>query len=203
LTEIRDSKDYKDYQQNLDLFLKIVQKFPKISEFSAWLFVPGTLDLGLSILPRDCLPGFIYEKIRKVLPLSFNCSNPCRAKILGKEFQFIRNDLIKEMRRNAIVSVDNSIEIEQAFIDTLLSQYYLSPVSQYSQPVYWKYDPCMAIEKLPNFLVVGEGFCRQFERKIDEEEDGTFVVNPGNWGKHAGFVMIYPLLNIVQICKVN
>ena len=202
LTEIRDAKDYKEYHQNIDLFLKIVQKFQKITQLSAWLFVPSTSDLGLSVLPREGLPSFIYEKIRKVLPLSFNCSNPCRAKILGKEFQFNRNDLVKELRRNAIIQVDSSIEIEQAFTDTVLSQYYLSPVSQYSQPVYWKYDQCLAVDKMPNFMILGEGFCRQFERRLDEEEDGSFIVSPGNWGKHSGFAMVYPLLNVVQICKV-
>ena len=202
--EIKDKKEYNEYNQNLDIFLNIVKKFNKYCQFSSWLFIPGTQDIGLNILPREGLPNFIYEKIRKTLPLAYNCTNPCRVSIMGKEFMFSRNDILKDLRRNSVVKCNENIELETHFADTLLSQHHLSPINNYAQPIYWKYDYCLNINKLPNFLVLGDSFCRQFERKIgDNDEDCSYVMNPGNFAKTTCFLLIYPILNTVQISKIN
>ena len=203
-SEINDKKEFNEYNQNLEIFLNIVKKFPKYCQSSSWLFIPGTQDIGLQILPREGLPNFIFEKIRKVLPLAYNCTNPCRVSILGKEFVFSRNDLIKDLRRSSVIKCDENIELEKHFGDTVLSQFHLCPINCYAQPIYWKYDFCLRIHKLPNFLVLGDSFCRQFERKLgDDEEDASFIINPGNFAKTTCFVLIYPILNNVQICKIN
>lgn len=200
---LRDSKDFREYCQNLDLFVKTVKRFPKAAKSSVWLFVPAASDLGLPVLPREGLPEYLFERIRKELPLSFNCSNPARAKILGKEMTFLRNDMIKDLRRNAVLPVSQDTEVESAFVQTIVSQGFLSPISQYSQPVFWNYCQSLEIERLPNYLILGDGFCKQFEKKAENCEDAGVVACPGNWGKHGEFLMIYPMLNVIQCCKVN
>lgn len=203
-SEIKDKKEYNEYNQNLELFLNLVKKFPKFCQNSCWIFISGTKDVGLNVLPREGLPSYIYEKIRNTLPLSFNCTNPCRISIFGKEFIFSRNDIIKDLRRNSVLKSDEKFELDRHFADTVIGQHHLSPINSYAQPVFWKFDSALYIRKLPNFLILADSFCRQFERKIGEEgDDCCFVNNPGNFAKTTCFNLIYPVLNTVQICKIN
>lgn len=202
LSEIKERKEMSEYLQNIENFLNIVKKFPKFCMSSSWLFVAGTGDLGMNILPREGLPQFLYEKIQKVMPLSYNCTNPCRAAIFGKEFVFCRVDLIKHMRRHSVLKIDENVELDEHFAETLISQSHLCPISLYSQPIYWKFDACLNIRKFPDFLVVGDSFCKQFKRKIGENCEGV-MMNPGNFAKATCFNLVYPLMNVVELCKIN
>jgi len=155
------------------------------------------------MLPKKGLPPEFFDRIASAIPYSFNCSNPNRFSLLGKEFTIFRMDLQKEMRRSAINKVNEQNDNEFHLIQTILSQRHLFPCSLYFQPIVWEYDYTLDLFQFPHFLIIADRYSGQFYYPFGSaEKKNIHIINPGSFLKNFSFVVIYPQKGTVDLCQV-
>ncbi|MEW5303625.1 MAG: hypothetical protein WDW36_006298 [Sanguina aurantia] len=96
--------DFLAMRECFDTLAHMIDLEPRIKEHCRFVFVPGPGDPSPgSILPQPPLPAFLTAKLREVLPSATFTTNPCRLRFLGQQLVFFRYDLLKRLRRRAIV----------------------------------------------------------------------------------------------------
>jgi len=149
-------------------------------------------------MPIRQYPSSIVEKLAKKLPFFINGSNPLKLSIFNKKITILRKDLLKEMRRNSLIKVQEG-EMPDHIINTVISQSHLMPISVYSQPILWNYDYVFRTFTLPDIMILADGLCSDYEPKLYHK---TQVVNPGNFYKDGSFFSIRPLANEINMYKI-
>jgi len=148
-------------------------------------------------MPIRQYPSSIVEKLAKKLPLFINGSNPLKLSIFNKKITILRKDLLKEMRRNSLIKIEEG-DMPDHIINTVISQSHLMPISVYSQPILWNYDYAFRTFTLPDILILADGLGTEYER----QQHKTQVVNPGNFYKDGSFFSIRPLKNEITMHKI-
>ena len=115
---------------------------------------------------------------------------------MGTDFLITKNEVLKDLRRNCIVQYDEAISFEYHMIETILSQKHLSPISCFTRPVIWNLDENLMIKLKPDFIILADSFCKQFEII---GKDKLKVMNPGNFGKNGVYGVVYAEKKIIQL----
>ncbi|EGR31555.1 hypothetical protein IMG5_107750 [Ichthyophthirius multifiliis] len=105
---------------------------------------------------------------------------------------------------------------------------HLSPLQMMQKPVFWNLDHSLQFYFNPDFLVLADNYCDQFNFQIDEltendQNEGlleqsidgfqdennnkiikkkSFVINPGNFEKNNTFTLVYPISGEIQDCQI-
>lgn len=193
--EIKEKREKEELELQLENFNQLISKYPRICREVIWLFMPGLNDLGLNVMPRKGLPEKMFLKMSEKIHRVWNGTNPMRFTIFGKEFVICRNDLIKEIRRNSLVECNPEIELDIHLEETIMGQRFLGGNKI---AVVWEKEEEIRIERKPEFFILADNYCKQFERK---KNDG-WMINPGNFGKNGCFTMVYPNMELVHLCKI-
>ncbi|MEW5317701.1 MAG: hypothetical protein WDW38_008982 [Sanguina aurantia] len=176
--------DFLAMRECFDTLAHMIDLEPRIKEHCRFVFVPGPGDPSPgSILPQPPLPAFLTAKLREVLPSATFTTNPCRLRFLGQQLVFFRYDLLKRLRRRAIVPAKQPPEGSDptAFMwaqatCTVLEQSHLCPLPLLQQPIYWQADHALALYPLPHTLVLADD-----SPQAQHEKSGCNMVNPGSF----------------------
>jgi len=187
-------EEFEELDQNIEAFLELLEEFPDIMKNCFWVFIPAPQEFGTGCMPTHQYPPSIMEKLSKRIPLFINGSNPLKMSILNKKILIIRKDLLKEMRRNSIIKVEDGEECHNV-VSTIIAQSHLMPLSVYSQPLLWDYDFAFRLFHLPDIVILADGSCYYSEPII---YDKTKFVYPGNFDRDGSFLAIRPLTGEIE-----
>uniref|UniRef100_A0A672HCA2 DNA polymerase epsilon subunit n=1 Tax=Salarias fasciatus TaxID=181472 RepID=A0A672HCA2_SALFA len=149
----------KSLKESLKALADAICSYPSIHSSSRFVFVPGPEDPGPgTILPRPPLADHITEEFRQKVPFSVFTTNPCRIQYCSQEIVIMREDLVNKMCRNCVRLPNNSLDIPNHFVKTILSQGHLSPLPLYVSPVFWAYDFSLRVYPIPDVVVFADKY---------------------------------------------
>uniref|UniRef100_A0A672HCP5 DNA polymerase II subunit 2 n=1 Tax=Salarias fasciatus TaxID=181472 RepID=A0A672HCP5_SALFA len=149
---------------------------------------PGT------ILPRPPLADHITEEFRQKVPFSVFTTNPCRIQYCSQEIVIMREDLVNKMCRNCVRLPNNSLDIPNHFVKTILSQGHLSPLPLYVSPVFWAYDFSLRVYPIPDVVVFADKY-----DPFNITNAGCLCLNPGSFPRSGfSFKVYYPSNRTVE-----
>jgi DNA polymerase epsilon subunit 2 len=98
------------FREYLGKLGELIASFPALVEQSTFVLVPGPDDLGAAnVLPRPPFPHMITKLFYEALGeyeharITF-ASNPCRIKYYSQEIVVMRDNMIKKLRRNCVLT---------------------------------------------------------------------------------------------------
>lgn len=144
-------------KEGFDALANLISKFPRQSESSKFLIVPGPLDAGSNVaLPRKPLPAMLVENLtKKVKHITF-ASNPCRLRCFTQEIVIFREDLLKRMQRHLVVPLKTDREdvpdITEQLVESILDQAHLCPLPLTARPIHWDLDYTLRLTPLPHLV---------------------------------------------------
>jgi len=215
--------NFKLFSSSFEQLEKILLENKRLVDNTYFVFVPGPEDLSLfNGFPKYPFIPSIIEKMKEKIPNIINATNPCRFSIFGKEVVICRDDLHKKLSRNSINDIENSDENQSDyFIETVLRQGNLSPLTLNLSPRIWHLAHKMMILPLPDILILGditEKFRKYYTYKNnavnqnqnnnnvnmsrepqdlynqENQNDGKIlVINPGDFSKDTLFASVNPL----------
>ncbi|CCG84123.1 protein of unknown function [Taphrina deformans PYCC 5710] len=108
------STEYKGYWDNL---AAVLQEFPKLCEYTRFVFVPGSNDPwslgGTSVLPRRAIPKTFVNRISRICKFVTYASNPSRLNYFTQEIVLCRDDMVERLRRNNITLKRPPLSVEE------------------------------------------------------------------------------------------
>jgi len=189
-------QNYSELKSHITQFAQTLNEFTYLCNNTAWVIMPALEDPGISnILPRKPLPPCLLEPLKKKVKIIVNTTNPCRISFYGTELMFSRCNLLQYFKRLNVFQSPHEDFLNVIF--TVMSQRSLVPVNRSHIPVVWNYAHCMEFYKAPKYIVLGD-LCNFYEQQIE----GTYVLNPGNFAKDFSFAVMYPLLGKVEPSKL-
>ena len=212
--------NFKLFSSSFTQLEKILLENKRLVDNTYFIFVPGPEDLSLfNGFPKyPFIPTFI-EKMKEKIPNIINATNPCRFSMFGKEIVIYRDDLHKKLSRNSINDVENmdnnnNEENNQSelFVETILRQGNLAPLTLNLSPRIWHLSHKMMILPLPDILILGD-ITEKFKKYYDcsnfnqnnkninninmneqqnQNEGRILVINPGDFSKDTLFASVNP-----------
>eukprot|EP00742_Colponemidia_sp_Colp-10_P009321 GILJ01010153.1.p1 GENE.GILJ01010153.1~~GILJ01010153.1.p1 ORF type:complete len:545 (+),score=81.60 GILJ01010153.1:34-1635(+) len=183
-----------------DELADMISEFPSLCQGSRFVFVPGPQDPGpSSVLPQPPLPEIFTQKMKEKVPRSTFSTNPCRIRHFTQEIVVFRQDLLKLMRRHCVLQPnEDSSELTDHLVKTLLDQSHLCPLPATVRPIYWEYDHAMRLYPLPDAVIIADS-CDQFEWEFDKT---CRCFNPGSFPSDFNFVAYRPNTKEVEFSKI-
>ena len=154
-------------------------------------------------MPLRPLPNvFVKDLKSRVKHIKFG-TNPCRVRCFTQDIMFFREDILRKMRRHAIDishadSSEESPDVTEQLVDTLLRQAHLCPLPLGIRPIYWELDYTMRLFPLPDVLVLAD---RTDQYALDLW--GCNTVNPGSFSSDFSFVVYRPCTKSVEFSRVD
>ena len=209
--------NFEKIQDGFEQLSKILLQNKKLVDSTYFVFMPGPDDFCLfNGFPRHPFIPIIIEKMKEKIPNIINASNPCRFSFFGKEIVIIRDDLNKKLSRNSIndeneedEKIQENNDQTEMYIETILKQGSLIPVSINISPRIWHLAHKMIIAPLPDILILGDvtgKFSKKISEKVEMNNDDEdvdmeknmetkeiVVVNPGDFSKDTLFACINPI----------
>ena len=198
--------EYEEYEQSIESFIGILEKFPNLMNNCFWVMVPSPTDFSLGILPVKHMIPSIFNKLEKKIPLWINAPNPFRISVFGKQIIFSRKDLTKDLTRSSIARVNDLRNSKLHTINTVISQCHLCPVNMYLQPISCEYDYTLRLLTLPDFLILADGTLDKYvyspyksedeqddtnmQDTLDDNENNNKICNPGSFSKTGNFLIL-------------
>jgi hypothetical protein len=152
--------------------------------------VPGPADPGgisVRALPLPPLPAALLRKVpARVRERILLASNPCRLRLGDDQIVVFREDIVEKLRRQCVVPPtddENTSEISQHAVKTIIDQAHLCPVAASGQPVTWQYDHCLRLYPVPHVVVLADRAAQ-----FDHLYDGCRVLNPSSFHIDFSFV---------------
>jgi hypothetical protein len=211
--------NFKLFSSSFEQLEKILLENKKLVDNCYFVFIPGPEDLSLfNGFPKYPFIPSIIEKMKEKIPNVINATNPCRFSIFGKEVVFFRDDLHKKLSRNSINDIENNAannneENNQSdlFVETVLRQGNLAPLTLNLSPRIWHLAHKMMILPLPDILILGditEKFKKYYNfnnlnqnnninsqnmNELQNQNEGKIlVINPGDFSKDTLFASVNP-----------
>uniref|UniRef100_A0A672HCR2 DNA polymerase epsilon subunit n=1 Tax=Salarias fasciatus TaxID=181472 RepID=A0A672HCR2_SALFA len=190
----------KSLKESLKALADAICSYPSIHSSSRFVFVPGPEDPGPgTILPRPPLADHITEEFRQKVPFSVFTTNPCRIQYCSQEIVIMREDLVNKMCRNCVRLPNNSLDIPNHFVKTILSQGHLSPLPLYVSPVFWAYDFSLRVYPIPDVVVFADKY-----DPFNITNAGCLCLNPGSFPRSGfSFKVYYPSNRTVEDSKLQ
>ncbi|XP_056151477.1 DNA polymerase epsilon subunit 2 [Lampris incognitus] len=190
----------KSLKESLKALADAISAFPSIHASSRFVFVPGPEDPGPStVLPRPPLADYITEEFRQRVPFSVFTTNPCRIQYCSQEIVIMREDLVNKMCRNCLRLPNNSLDIPNHFVKTILSQGHLTPLPLYVSPVFWAYDYTLRVYPVPDVII----FADKYDPFTIINTD-CLCINPGSFPRSGfSFKVYYPSNRTVEDSKLQ
>ncbi|XP_033639912.1 DNA polymerase epsilon subunit 2-like isoform X2 [Asterias rubens] len=194
------SSHVKTLKDSFQALAEMLSEYPSLLEGSKFLFVPGPQDPGPgAILPRPPIPAVITEEIRRRVPSAIFTTNPCRIQYCTQEIVVFREDIVMKMCRNCIRFPDNSSEIPNHFVKTVVCQSHLCPLPLHASPIYWSYDNAMRLYPLPDLVVFGDKY-----DPFTISNANCKCTNTGSFSKSGyGFKVYYPHTKEIEDSKIE
>lgn len=120
--------------------------------------VPDLNDPVMNLIPRKPLPEYLLQKVSDQLPKFCLLENPVHFSYCGRSTVVFRADLLKILARKELtkVTVRNNVE---SFVNTVLGQRNLAPVSNYCLPRLTGYEDSLELFSLPDQLILCDNLC--------------------------------------------
>jgi DNA polymerase epsilon subunit 2 len=183
--------DHALFTTSFDALGQMLLRFPEVVSRMRFVFVPGPGDpsLGGAAVPRPPMPESFTKLFRESIPSAVFTTNPARIRFYGKEIVVFRQNLMSKMRRHAVLApnLQETRDLSEHLIKTIIDQAHLSPLPMTAQPVYWELDRAMQLYPLPDMLVLGDT-CTTYSWRYSECQ----AFNPGVFSMEAKFAMISP-----------
>ncbi|XP_038066807.1 DNA polymerase epsilon subunit 2-like [Patiria miniata] len=194
------SNHVKTLRESLQALSDMLQEYPTLLQRSRFIFVPGPQDPGpAAILPRPPIPDVITEEFCRRVPSAIFTTNPCRMQYCTQEIVVFREDIVMKMCRNCIRFPDNSAEIPNHFVKTVVCQSHLCPLPLHASPIYWAYDNAMRLYPLPDLVVFGDKY-----DPFTINNANCKCTNTGSFSKSGfGFKVYYPQTKEIEDSKIE
>ncbi|KAJ1981359.1 DNA-directed DNA polymerase epsilon, subunit B [Dimargaris xerosporica] len=198
---LMSGKESLRYKGLFDNLATIIQSYRQLAETSYFIFVPGPNDPWSSdLLPRPAIPEFFTQTLRRKVKRCHFTSNPCRIKYCNREMVLFRQDIMNRMRRNCVIvpSDDDSRDVKQHLVRTLIDQSHLCPLPLRTAPVYWSFDHALRLYPIPDALILAD---RYDSYAVEYEE--CQCLNPGSFATNDyGFYVYYLSKGIAQFSAI-
>ncbi|KAJ1981501.1 DNA-directed DNA polymerase epsilon, subunit B [Dimargaris verticillata] len=198
---LMSGKESLRYKGLFDNLATIIQSYRQLAETSYFIFVPGPNDPWSSdLLPRPAIPEFFTQTLRRKVKRCHFTSNPCRIKYCNREMVLFRQDIMNRMRRNCVIvpSDDDSRDVKQHLVRTLIDQSHLCPLPLRTAPIYWAFDHALRLYPIPDALVLAD---RYDSYAVEYEE--CQCLNPGSFATNDfGFYVYYLSKGIAQFSAI-
>ncbi|XP_022081483.1 DNA polymerase epsilon subunit 2-like isoform X2 [Acanthaster planci] len=194
------SNHVKTLRESLQSLGDMLAEYPTLLQSSRFIFVPGPQDPGpAAILPRPPIPEVITEEFCRKVPSAIFTTNPCRIQYCTQEIVVFREDIVMKMCRNCIRFPDNSAEIPNHFVKTVVCQSHLCPLPLHASPIYWSYDNAMRLYPLPDLVVFGDKY-----DPFTISNANCKCTNTGSFSKSGfGFKVYYPQTKEIEDSKIE
>jgi len=190
--EWNDMNNLKHYFKTL---AELIEGFQNICNNTKFIFIPGPMDVGVSVLPRQPLLNFLAKPLKdKLGSNAFFMSNPCRLRFGSKDILIFREDLANKMRRHCILPPVEDTKLEVHLIHTLCNSSHLCPLPQTSKPIFWNYDHALYLYPLPDIAFIADRY-----KQYNIEYEGCKFVNPGSFPMGYRFVNYEPFQEDGQV----
>lgn len=103
MKSLSSEEEYQQILQAQQDFLNVLDNYKDIKKKCYFIFIPHINDIGIHSYPKFELPASMCQLLEKNIPYFIRGQNPCRLSILGKEFIFHRNEILKDIRKQSIV----------------------------------------------------------------------------------------------------
>lgn len=175
---------------HFDALADLIAEFPALRDEADFIFVPGPHDPSPGLaLPRPRLPdiftgGFEARGIRATFS-----SSVVRVRYFTQEIVISRYDLLAEMRRSCLLepSFEETTDVSEHLVKTVLDQGHLAPMPLYTTPVYWAFDHSLRLYPAPDVLVLADRY-DQYEWRYED----TSAFNPGPFHISGAFMVYRP-----------
>jgi DNA polymerase epsilon subunit 2 len=176
-----------------DLFSS--SRYGHIVNNTRFIFIPGPNDTfnnnnTLTIYPQNRISSIYCSKLQARLRYCEFTSNPSRIYYYDKEIVLFRYDAVRKLRKNCLIQPlaeeDNrTIELDEHAVSSILSQFYLLPLANNSQPIYWNNYQPLQLYPLPHLLVLLDNSSQPFDWAVDS----CNIINPGDFTASGEFIL--------------
>ena len=140
----------------------------------------------MNLMPRKSLPEYLLQKASSELPKLCLLENPLHLSHCGRRAILMKADLLKILARKEFTKIatrDNSI----SYINTILGQRSLLPVSNYCIPKISSYESSLDLFILPEFLILCDNLC---STELAENRPGCDIFTVGSISRSQTFLDI-------------
>jgi len=189
-------------QSLFDNLCDMICRYRNLAEGTKFVFSPGPQDPGLgNTIPRPGLAKMLIQKLAARLSDVYFPSSPFRIRWYTQEIMVAREDLQRKFRRNTVVPCELQNETEELsdhLVKTIMSQAHLSPLPLVCQPVYWSFDHALSLYPPPTALILGDpqpSYQRQYQ-------NDCWIVNPGEFSVDFQFMTYFPGERVFDMSEV-
>ena len=121
----------------------------------------------------------------------------CRVRFFSKEIILFREDLQQKMRRHCLVQPNNTFQIHEHLVTTIIANEHLCPLPLTAQPIYWQFDAALRLHPTPDAIVLADK-CEAYEAR----REGSLCFNPSAFPIDYCFVCYKPLADSLDWKKI-
>lgn len=162
--------------------------------------IPDISDPVMNLIPRKPLPEYLLQKVCQELPKFCLLENPVHFSYFGKNTVIFRSDLLKILARKEFIKIGQRNNLE-SYVNTLLGQRSLAPVSSYCMPRTTGYEDALEMFVLPDCLVLCDNLC---ESESIEKRGGCSIFTAGSVTRNKTFLEVnFSSLTARQVSRAN
>lgn len=155
---INSKEDQSLLEETYQNFSNLLLKHQKTLKNIIIGMVPDLSDPVMNLIPKKPLPEYLLQKVSQELPKFCLLENPVHFSYFGKSSIIFRSDLLKVLARKELIKIGQRNNTE-SYINTLLGQRNLAPVSNYCLPRMTGYDDSLELFTLPDNLILCDNLC--------------------------------------------